>query len=162
MITVGQARKRGSALIEFFFASIILLTFIFGILDFCRAVYAWEFVTYAARAGARWAMVRGNQCYLANPASWCDPASSATSGATSADVQTYVQTLNLPGVNPAGISVTTTWPATTLSSCATPSGGNSPGCPVKVMVTYPYISSLMFYRIATITLPAESQVIISQ
>ena len=57
----SRALRRGSGLIEFVLASSIFLAFLFGIIDFCRAVYAYQFVTYAARAGARWAMVRGNQ-----------------------------------------------------------------------------------------------------
>jgi Flp pilus assembly protein TadG len=157
----SRARKRGSGLIEFVLASSIFLAFLFGIIDFCRAVYAYEFVTYAARAGARWAMVRGNQCSLANPASWCEPASGATTGATAADIQTYVRSLNLPGINPSQITATTTWP-TTGSGCISANGSNSPGCPVKVLVQFPYASSIPFVRMTTLTLTAESQLVISQ
>ena len=157
----SRARKRGSAVIEFALVSVVFLAFVFGIMDFCRAVYAYEFVTYAARSGTRWAMVRGNQCSLANPATWCEPASGAATGATAADVQTYVQSLNLPGIAPSLITVTTTWPATG-SGCTSSSGVNSPGCPVDVMVQYPYDSSIPFIHITTITLTAESQMVISQ
>src|ERR1035438_7490782 len=87
----NRARKRGSAVIEFAVTSIAFLAFLFGIIDAGRAVYTYEFVTYAARSGARWAMVRGNTCASLNPASWCEPAASATTGATTGDVQTYVQ-----------------------------------------------------------------------
>ncbi len=148
-------------MVEFVLSASVFLGFLFGVIDFCRAVYTYEFVTYAARAGARWAMVRGNQCSLANPASWCEPTSGATTGATAADVQTYVQSLNLPGINPSQIVATTTWPATSLASCPS-SGTNSPGCPVQVLVQYPYASTIPFVRITTLTLTADSQMVISQ
>jgi Flp pilus assembly protein TadG len=155
----GRAAKRGSALIEFAVTSIAFLMFLFGIIDTGLAVYTYEFVTYSARAGARWAMVRGSQCANLNPASWCEPASSATTGATAADIQTYVQSLNLPGIQASSLTVTPTWPATG-STCSSPS--NSPGCPVQVQVSYPYASSIPFFRITTLTLRASSQMVISQ
>jgi Flp pilus assembly protein TadG len=154
-------RKQGSAVVEFALAFLVLMAFLFGVIDFCRAVYTYEFVTYAARTGARWAMVRGNQCYLANPASWCEPAGSASTGATSADVQTFVQSLHLPGIAGHLISVTAKWPATG-STCVSANGSNSPGCPVQVIVQYPYSSQIPFVRIKIITLTADSQMVISQ
>jgi len=170
----ARARKRGSAVLEFAFSSLVLLALLFGMIDFCRVFYTYEFVTYAARAGARWAMVRGNQCYLANPASWCDPAGSATSGATAADIQTYVRSIHMPGVAVHLISVPAVcWPAsgpapgcpppTTLPlSCISANGVNSPGCPVQVWVQYPYKLSIPFLSIKTLTLTADSQMVISQ
>jgi len=165
----ARARKRGSAVLEFAFSSLVLLALLFGMIDFCRIFYTYEFVTYAARAGARWAMVRGNQCYLANPASWCEPASSATSGATAADIQTYVRSIHMPGVSIHLVAVTTCWPAsgcnqaTTLpSSCISANGNNSPGCPVQVLVQYAYQSSIPFLRVTTLKLTADSQMVISQ
>jgi len=156
------ARKRGSALIEFALSSMFFLAFLFGIMDFARAVYAYEFVTYAARSGARWAMVRGSSCAVLNPASFCEPAGGATTGATGADIQTYVRSLNLPGIDPSQITINTSasylWPGGG-SGC---SSGNSPGCPVKVLVQYPYASSIPFLRIKTITLTADSEMVISQ
>ena len=156
-----RAAKRGSALIEFAVTSMVFLMFLFGILDTGLAVYTYEFVTYAARAGARYAMVRGSQCANLNPAVWCEPAG-ATTGATAADIQTYVQSLNLPGIQASSLTINQTsgflWPGTG-STC---SPTNSPGCPVQVQVSYPYASSIPFFRITTLTLKASSEMVISQ
>src|SRR6202011_4519957 len=57
--------ERGSALVEFAIASTVALTMIFGIIDFGRGLYTYHLVANAARAGSRWAMVRGNTCTAA-------------------------------------------------------------------------------------------------
>jgi len=157
----NRARKRGSAIIEFAVTSIAFLAFLFGIIDTCEAVYTYEFVTYAARSGARWAMVRGSTCETLNTTAFCSPtdSSTATGGATTNDVQTYVRSLNLPGIQASGLAVTTTWPATG-TGCS--GAANSPGCPVKVLVYYPYVSSIPFLRVTTLGLTAFSQMVISQ
>lgn len=156
-------RRRGSAVVEFALSSIVFMAFLFGIIDFCRAVYTYEFVTYAARAGARWAMVRGNQCFLANPASWCDPAGSSNNGATNADIQTYVQSLHMPGIAAHSIKVTANWAATgSYCPSATTTPNNSPGCPVEVIVQYPYTSQIPFIHVKIVTLTADSTMVISQ
>jgi Flp pilus assembly protein TadG len=154
----NRARERGSQIIEFAVTSGVFLALLFGIIDTGRALYTYEFLTYAARAGARWAMVRGSACASTNPASWCEPASSATTGATSADVQTYVRGLNLPGIEASALVVTATWPG----GGAGCSSGNSPGCPVKVQVQYPYVSSIPFVHVTTLTMTPSSQMVISQ
>ena len=163
------ARKRGSAVVEFALVSIVLLSLLFGIMDFCRAVYAYEFVTYAARAGARWAIVRGSTCATNLPSNtaWCYPGGTSNNGgATTADIQKYVQNLHLPGIPGHLITVTTSWPATGTACPASASGStspkNSPNCPVQVIVQYPYSSQIPFIRIKIITLTADSQMVISQ
>jgi len=102
-----------------------------------------------------------------NPPAWCEPAGSASTGATAADIQTYVQSLHLPGIAGHQISVTASWPATgTACPALAPNSNNaplnSPGCPVKVIVRYPYASQVPFIRITIITLTADSQMVISQ
>jgi len=149
----NRARKRGSAIIEFAVAAMVFLAFLFGIIDCARAFYAYQFVTYAARSGARWAAVRGTTCPTTNGVTWCG----SSNGATTGEVQTYVQGLNLPGIDPSQITVTTSWPSG--NGCA--GDPNSPGCPVKVVVQYPYLSTIPFFRIATLTLTAQAEMTIS-
>ena len=153
----GRGRKRGSAVVEFALAAIILFAFMFGIMDFCRAVYAYEFVTYAARQGARYASVRGSQSCQNGVSSPTNPFC-----ATATQIQTYVQSLNLPGIDPGQITANTLW--YTGTGCPTGTGVpvNSPGCPVKVVVAYNYSSSIPFLRVATITMRASSTMVISQ
>jgi Flp pilus assembly protein TadG len=154
----NRARKRGAAIIEFAVTAVAFLAFLFGIIDTCEAVYTYEFVTYAARSGARWAMVRGSSCPTLNTTAFCSPTDSVTTGADGGDVQTYVRSLNLPGIQASGLTVTTTWPG----GGAGCSSGNTPGCPVKVLVYYPYVSSIPFVHVTTLGLTAFSQMVISQ
>lgn len=161
--TLGSARRwkdrRGGVVIEFALSVILLLTLIFGILEFALAFYTSEFVTYAARAGARYAMVRGSSCN-----------SFATNcPATAAQIQTYVKTLTLPGINPAQLTMNTTtsvvWPDTSPASTATgctAASLNTPGCAVQVKLTYSYYLPLPWVSTQTITLTAASEVLISQ
>jgi hypothetical protein len=63
--TVGKKNKNGeagSALVEFALATVIVLTVLFGIIDMGRALYAYHWVSNAARLGTRFAMVRGSYC----------------------------------------------------------------------------------------------------
>ena len=154
----NRGRERGSQLIEFAVASMVFLAILFGIIDTARALYAYEFVTYAARAGARYAMVRGSACALLNGNTWCGSAT----GASAAQILTYIQSLNLPGIDPSQININTSssylWPGG--AGCSAPPNG--PGCPVKVLVTYKYASSIPFVRVTTITLGAVSSMVISQ
>ena len=63
--TVGKKNKNGeagSALVEFALAAVIVLTVLFGIIDMGRALYAYHWVSNAARLGTRFAMVRGSYC----------------------------------------------------------------------------------------------------
>jgi Flp pilus assembly protein TadG len=137
----------------------LLLTLIFGILEFTLAFYTSEFVTYAARAGARYAMVRGSACN-----------SFATNcPATAAQIQTYVKSLTLPGINPALLTMTTTsnvvWPDTSPASTATgctAASLNTPGCAVQVKLTYTYHLALPWVSTQTVTLTGASEMLISQ
>src|ERR1700733_11771077 len=126
-----RSGTKGGSIVEFAMSIIVLLILIFGIINFFLAFYAYQFVTYAARAGARYAIVRGSAC-----TSWpvngtipnnCD--------ATAAQIQTYIKSLNLPGIDPALLTMNTTtsfvWPDTApaaTAGCTSVAGVyNSPG-----------------------------------
>lgn len=114
--------EEGSALVEFALIALVLLTLLFGIIDVGRALYAYDYVSYAARDAARFAIVRGTTC-------------SGLSGgcpAASSDIQTYVQS------NATGIDTST---LTVASHCLPPgttaySPPCSPGTPVQVTIQY--------------------------
>lgn len=53
--------RRGAILIEFVMISLLLLLSIIGVMEFGRAVWVHNSLSHAAREGARWAIVRGNQ-----------------------------------------------------------------------------------------------------
>lgn len=123
---------RGASMVEMALVATATLLIVFGIMDFGRFVYTDHAVANLARAGSRWAMVRG---------------STSTSPASSANVTTYVQGIVTPLLAPSSITVTTTWPGAspgtiTASSptCPSSAGGtnNTPGNFVCVQVSYTY------------------------
>ena len=125
----------GETMMEFALSASILLMTIFGVMDFARALYVYHFASYAAQQGTRYAMVRG--------AHWgtttCASTTSVACNASSSNVKSYVQGLATNGITGSNVSVTTTWPGTTISGSTTGcSTTNSPGCLVKVKVTYSF------------------------
>jgi len=57
-----QHGEAGNALVEFAVSMVVILTLLFGIIDVGRALYAYDWVSNAARLGTRFAMVRGSSC----------------------------------------------------------------------------------------------------
>jgi Flp pilus assembly protein TadG len=129
-----------------------VLTLFLGVMELCLALYSYHFVSEAAREGTRYAMVRGSSC--SGSASACP--------AQASDVQSYVRGLEFPGIVPANITVTTTWP-TTGSNC-TPSSlpCNNPGNLVQVKVQYRFPLSIPFVPASVLSLASTSQMTISQ
>jgi Flp pilus assembly protein TadG len=134
-------------LVEFAIASSILFTLIFGIIEFCMAMYAGNFVAFAAQQGARYAMVLGD--------SWTNPCVSAGSydcqltvapnnyGGATGVVTNYILGLPHPGLNNLTAS------NITVALTTTASGGActvfTRGCRVKVTVSYTFRMNLPFY-----------------
>ncbi len=166
----GSESACGSSLVEFALVLTVLFMLIFGIIDFSRAVYTYNFLSGAASAGARYAMVRGATC-----TTWTTACPAAAS-----DVTNYVQSIVPAGISvtssstcPASPSSTTgtlsvcaTWPGTggNGSACVESSGkSNTPGCVVQVQVQYAFNFSLPFLpRSSAYTMTATSQMVISQ
>ena len=103
-----RQRQRGSAMVESAFSLTVLLMLLFGIMEFGRAIFAFNQLAYLAQEGARYASLHG---------------SSASTVATSASIATYV-TSKAIGIQP---TTTTTWQT----------NQNVPGHWVIVQVTYP-------------------------
>jgi Flp pilus assembly protein TadG len=153
---------------EYAFSLSILLSLMFGIMDFGRTAYAYHFVSYASHEAARWASLRGSAC---------KPAGSGCP-AVAADVKNYVVTLLPPGVTynaaaaagtPGYLSVTTTWPGSPSTAAPSPtttcgSGtNNAPGQLVCVQVQYTFGFSLPYLsNIAPINMISASRLTISQ
>jgi len=144
--------ERGSTMVETAIMLTAALLLLFGIIEFGRAVYTYHLVDNVARAGARWAMVRGAACPgSTSPARTDCPV-------LSSDVQTYVRSIS-PMADQNSVTATASWPGNT--GCRT-SGNNGPGCLVVVNVTYPFHFALPFVSTATITMSSTSQMIIAQ
>ena len=140
-------------MVEFALVLICFLTLLFGLLDFGRALYVYHFVSYAARDGTRFAIVRGASCKTFTTA--CPAAAS--------DVTNYLETTVLPpGINPTAMTVTTTWPGGNPGCTDTTQPYNSPGCVVKVNVKYNFSFFIPFIPHLTSTMSSTSQMVISQ
>ena len=131
-----------------------------GSFQMMLVLYTFHFVSDAAREGSRYAIVRGSTSCTNTP-------NLSNCNATADQVQTYVKGLNYPGINPANLSVSTTWlkagtsiPAT-WSACASGTC-NAPGNLVKVVATYSYSLTVPFVPAATWNLTSTSQMVISQ
>jgi Flp pilus assembly protein TadG len=82
-------------LIEFSLAVVAILIVLFGIIDIGRALYAYNWLSDAARRATRYAMVRGSKCTGLTSA--C-PASAS-------DIQAYVTSL-ADGIDTSQLTVT--------------------------------------------------------
>lgn len=142
--------ERGSNLVEYGIVLILFLTMLFGVIDFGRAMYAYHFISGAAREATRYAMVRGSSC----------PETECPSGpARPTDIQNYV--MNVPaGIDATRLTVTPTWnPGGSIACTGTP---NSPGCVVEVQVSYNFSFLLPFMPKSSILMTSSSQMTISQ
>ena len=151
----GRLRERGNSLVENALVLTVLLTMLFAIIDFGRALYTYHFVSNAAREASRWASVRG---------STCDPTLSgcpATRGA-GGNVQALVANVSGMGLDPALVHTTTSFvaPPNTTPACAPPT--NNPGCVVEVTVKYDYHFFFPFLPSSLVTMTSTSQMVITQ
>jgi len=144
-----DTRERGASLPETALVIAIVLTLMFGIIDFGRALYTYGFVAQLAREGARWAIVRGSECTKLDHC----PAQGGTT-----DIEPYIQSLSEGATNASSIVATLQWP--NCPNGAT--GSNSPGCTAEVTVTYPFTFMLPYLPKAAITMSSTSEMVISQ
>ena len=147
-------RDEGSSLVEFALTIVIVMQLLFGVMQLCLAFYTYEMVNEYARAAARYAMVHGSTCLLANGASCYND--------TNAGLQTVVQNNNYPGINPSKLTVTesnTFAPGRT--SCLT-ANCKGTGDQVTVNVAYSYKLPIPFVPAKSFTMSSSSTMIISQ
>lgn len=143
----GEEGERGSNLVEYGIVLTLLLMMLFGLIDFGRALYAYHFVSDAAREGTRYAMVRGSTC------------TSPGCPASGSDIQNYLK--NVPaGIDPAQLTVTPTWNPNGNLNCT--GAQNAPGCVVEVQVSYNFNFMLPFLPRSTVVMQSSSQMVISQ
>jgi Flp pilus assembly protein TadG len=128
---------------------------LFGIIDFGRALYAYHFVSDAAREATRWASVRGKDC-KDYPASECPAGQSAVSN--------YVVSIAPLGIDTSSskLLVDAEWvaPPNALDICTTEP--KKPGCAVQVTVTYQFNFILPFLPSSTFPMHSTAEMVISQ
>lgn len=157
MLTRRKSRPAGgNALTEFALVLPLVLTGIFGVIDFGRALYTYHFVSNAAREATRWASVRGETCNRSAYPSACP--------AGQIDVQDFVASIAPLGIEktPSKLLVDTQWvvPPGKTNSCN--KFKNNPGCAVQVQVTYNFKFVLPFLPASTYPMKSTSEMIISQ
>jgi Flp pilus assembly protein TadG len=128
--------ERGTSLAEFGLSFLLLFSILFGIVDFGRALYAYDAISDAARIGTRFAIVRG---------------SSSGSPASASTIASFVEYNCCAGLTPTAIAVNTTW-----------SPNNNPGSTVNVQVSYTLHFMLPYLPTWSVPMSASSQMVISQ
>jgi Flp pilus assembly protein TadG len=153
-------KERGSTLLEFALVVVLFFTFFFGIIDFARALFAYHFISNAAREGTRYAIVRGTSC--TGPASFeCN--------ITPTQIQNYVTSITPSGINSSSVIVDSDpsfiWPGTgpgtgTNGGCNTSNNlNNNPGCFVQVKVQYGFNFIFPFMPSGTCTVGSGGQAV---
>ena len=127
-------RRDGNAMIETSLCLMIFITIFLGIIEFGWGMFNYDFVSYAAREGARWAATRG---------------SLSPTPATAESVQTMVRN-QASAMDSSQVAVTTTW-----------NTDNTPGNTVTVNVSYP-IPPLLGWLMGGMTVTANSTMTIAQ
>jgi len=145
--------EEGATVVELALSSAILLSLVFGILGMCLALYAYNYVSYVAREGTRYAMVRGSACSASLPG--CPGVGAGV------DVQSYINQLGFPGIIIQNLTVTTTWPSSG-PNCPPSGPCDSPGSLVQVQVNYQFPLQIPFIPATLLSLNSTSEMVISQ
>jgi Flp pilus assembly protein TadG len=146
----GLRGEHGTSTIEFALGASLLFMTVCGIIAICFALYTYNIASEAARAGARFAIVRGANCHFGSP---CTPA-------TSGDIQTYVRNLGYPGSG--NMSATAAWSAYPAGGTCKHAGCNGPGDKVTVTVTDQFPVVIPFVPSRTISMSSTAAMVISQ
>ena len=150
--------EQASAVLETALSMVLLLTFLFGIMETSLGLYTYHFISEASREATRYAIVRG---FSAGPT--CTAYTNAGCAVTSSQIISYVQNINLPGIDPNMMTVTPVWSAYPAGGGCTPSRScNNPGNLIKVTVQYNFPLNVPFVPAHTYTMSSTSAMIISQ
>jgi Flp pilus assembly protein TadG len=147
------AEDDGSALVEFALSITLLLTLIFCFMELCLVHYTHHLIAELAREGTHYAAVHGASCpTTANP----------TCEASASSVNTYVSHIGLPNLGGGTMTVTTGY-ASSGSTTFTTTGCESPGCNVKVTVSYVFpITMPLVSHNTSISMSSSSVAVILQ
>ena len=161
---VAHPHARGSASVELAFARVVLMTSIFAIMDFSRAMYDYHFISNAAREATRYASVRGST----SCGTWgsCPVAASDVSAYVKGLVPTGMFVDSSAGAGTAGyLAVNTTWQGIGIKwerACSRPVT-RYPGCIVQIQIQYTSGFTLPYVRtLGTMNLSSTSQFTVSQ
>jgi len=136
--------EEGAELVEFALSAWLLFILVFGLIELCLVLFAFNTAAEAARNTARWLSVQG---------------ASAGSGAlTTTAITNYVQAI--PGA--AQMTPTVNWCTNSTTCSTTPTSANTAaGSLVQVQVQYVY-ASVPFISKSSLTATSTSQMVIWQ
>jgi Flp pilus assembly protein TadG len=159
--------QRGAVMVEFAITLMLMLTVIFGIIEFSKALYQYNTIANAARMGSRWMAIRGvngvacaGGCAI--PAgSGSDAACTAANQSSCTSVVSYVKAqLPLIDTTDPTLSVTATWDATAASGAGDCSSSGAQGCYATVVVRFPFTADGFTFLHFHPTLGATSSVLV--
>jgi Flp pilus assembly protein TadG len=147
--------EQGSALVELALSCSIVCGMLFGLILMCYALYAYDFVSEAAREGTRWAIVRGSTSCTNTP-------NLTNCNAATSDITNYVEGLGYPGIDSTDkMTVTTTYWTPSGAACTTGTC-NAPLNFVQVEVTYAFPLNIPFLPSSTLNIHSTSRMAIAQ
>jgi len=162
--------QSGAVLVEYAITFIFSMTLFLGIMGFGQALYAYHFVSNAAKEATRWASVNGANCNADNSCNGTSPMNNGP--ATATDVDTFVQNHIPAGVDATkvttsacGVAGGAACASSSPAICTTAVGGqpatpNAPGCTVQVTVNYSFSFIFPLLPSAPLALSSSSQMII--
>jgi Flp pilus assembly protein TadG len=159
----------GSGLIEYGLVFILFMTMLMGIGAFGHALYAYHFVSQAARQATRWAAVNGETCTDDNSCNGQYGMNNGPVGRTNQSaIQNYVANLAPMGIDSNNVIATPKWlaPANSPAICIKAVKGagpyeNYPGCTVQVQVTYTFSFIFPLVSSAPLTVSSTSEMVIA-
>jgi Flp pilus assembly protein TadG len=145
---------RGSGLVEYAVITTLFMALLMGVADFGRALYAYHFVSNAAREATRYAAVRGSTCLDDGSCTAANSASGVAGPTSQSDITAFVQNVPL-GINKNQVTVTAKWPSS-LATCTGANPPNAPGCTVDVKVQYNFTFVFQYFSATKSTLTCTS------
>ena len=139
LIRRAATHRRGATVLEMAIVSPLVLTLLIGTVDVGIAVYRYNAIAEAARAGTRYAAVHGSSA-----------STQVGPSANNTDVENIVRS-RAPGFIASDLTVTSSWP----------DGGNGPGDHVTVSVNYTYRPAMIWVLSKTVKFGCTSTLTIS-
>jgi Flp pilus assembly protein TadG len=162
-------RDDGSTIVETTIALTVFFLMLFAIVEFGRALYAYHFVSNAAREATRFAAVHGKTCNTDADGGSCTPTGGPASPGNPTPINDFVSTITPPGIDPTKVTTTPAWPVeadspTICGAAVTGIGGpypNYPGCTVQVQVSYVFDFLVPLVHTGSVTLSSTSEMVIA-
>jgi TadE-like protein len=171
--------EAGASLVEVAVSLAVYLSLLFTVIELSLALYAYNFVSDAAREATRYAVIRGENSCVPNPGfPSCNlqPGSiGSTTNPTDNPVLQYIDSLRYPGLDPNNLSAAVTWwvanqNASGVTTWTTECTGavdvrgnacNAEGNAVKVVVTYTFPLSIPWLKPTIGRVSSTSQMVIN-